>query len=73
MATAIIIKSSAPYYTVRVEFGNNVFEQQIVSLKTGAALKKQVDSYATDYERNWLDNQPHGDQVINGEYVIDTE
>jgi len=53
MATTTIINKSGSYITIRVEFGDNVFEQLIVSNKTGAALQQFVDTYGNTYETEW--------------------
>jgi hypothetical protein len=54
MATVTIIQSAAPYYTVLVEFAGQQFNQTLVSAKTGAALTKQIQDYADEYEAAWL-------------------
>jgi hypothetical protein len=51
MATFEIVTKSAPYYTVRVSFKNQQFDQQVVSAKTGKALTTELQAYADEYER----------------------
>lgn len=53
MATYTILADSAPYYTVRVEFGEQTFEQTLVSAPTGAELEAQLQGYADQYEADW--------------------
>ena len=58
MATYTILAAGAPYYTVRVEFGDQAFEQTLVSAKTGAQLDAQFQAYADQYELDWNAMQP---------------
>ena len=53
MATTTIIDNSGSYITIRVEFGDNVFEQIIVSDKTSTTLQQFVDTYGNTYETEW--------------------
>jgi hypothetical protein len=54
MATVTIIQSAAPYYTVRVEFADQQFDQTLVSVQAGEALIAQLQAYADEYEAAWL-------------------
>jgi hypothetical protein len=58
MANYTIPWAAAPYYTVRVEFGEQAFEQMLVSIKTGAELEAQFQAYADQYETDWNAMQP---------------
>lgn len=58
MASATILNSSAPYYTILVEFGEQQFEQTVICLKTGAQLTTFLQGYADKYESDWLALQP---------------
>ena len=51
MAAFEIVTKNPPYYTVRVSFNDKVFEQNIVSEKTGKALTVALQAYADTYER----------------------
>lgn len=53
MATFTILEDQKPYYTVRVEFGDQVFDQKLVSSKTGAQLTSQFQAYADLMETDW--------------------
>jgi hypothetical protein len=53
MANYTILWAAAPYYTVRVEFGDQLFEQPLISVKTGAPLAAQFQAYADAYESAW--------------------
>ena len=53
MATATILAESLPYYTVRIEFGDQVFDQTLISIQTGNALERQFQGYADQYEIDW--------------------
>jgi hypothetical protein len=54
MATAQVIDPRAPYYTIRVQFDEQEFEQLIVSSATGAELDALLQAYAAEYEAAWL-------------------
>jgi hypothetical protein len=54
MATITVVETNAPYYRVRVAFGAQVFEQQVVSPLTGSALDAMLQDYADEYEAAWL-------------------
>lgn len=56
MATYKVLSSSAPYYTILVQFDDQEFTQTIVSAKTGAALNKQIEEYVVDYEQQFTAN-----------------
>jgi hypothetical protein len=53
VATFTITQSSAPYYTVLIEFADQAFEQLLISIKTGAQLNAQFQDYADIYESEW--------------------
>lgn len=53
MATFTILETSAPYYTISVEFLDNSFNQIIISNNTGDELTTQLQSYADEYEGEW--------------------
>lgn len=61
MATFTILESKDNYYTVRVEFGDQVFAQKLTSTKTGQALTDQFQAYADQYEADWNAQQPQED------------
>ncbi len=61
MATFTILESKDNYYTVRVEFGDQVFDQRLTSEKTGKALTDQFQAYADQYETDWNAMQPQED------------
>lgn len=54
MATFEIINAEAPYYTIEVRFADQVFTQQVVSVKTGKALTTQLQTYADQYQAAWV-------------------
>jgi hypothetical protein len=54
MAAYEIVSRQDPYFTVRVLFAELVFEQLLVSIKTGAALDASLKSYADAYEADWF-------------------
>jgi hypothetical protein len=54
MATFTILNDSAPYYTIRVEFGPYSFDQMIISSLTGPALDAFLQSYADEYEEAYV-------------------
>lgn len=54
MAKFEIISAAAPYYTIRVTFGEQSFEQTIISNNTGAALDAQLQAYADEYASAWV-------------------
>jgi hypothetical protein len=54
MATYTILSANAPYYTVLVEFGEQSFEQTLVSVKENEELGNQFQEYANTYETEWL-------------------
>jgi hypothetical protein len=58
MASCTILADSAPYYTVRIEFGEQTFDQTLVSVNTGAELVAQFQAYADQYEIDWNAMQP---------------
>jgi hypothetical protein len=59
MAKATIIATNGEYLTVLVEFADQVFEQVVVTDKTGDTLEAQLQGYANDYEAAWLFTQSH--------------
>lgn len=58
MGTCTILADSAPYYTVRIEFGEQTFDQTLISVNTGAELVAQFQAYADQYESDWNAMQP---------------
>lgn len=54
MATYEIVSRQDPYFQVRVLFAELIFEQLLISMKTGAALDTMLQSYADDYETEWF-------------------
>lgn len=64
MAAYEIVSRQDPYLTVRVLFAELIFEQLIVSMKTGTALDAMLKSYADNYETEWFLLQ----DVINANY-----
>jgi hypothetical protein len=61
MATYTTLSAAAPYYTVRIEFGDQEFRQILTSVKTGAQLAAQFQAYADQYEADWSAMQPPGE------------
>jgi hypothetical protein len=61
MAEYKILEESAPdpegvtRSTIRVEFEDQKFDQPIVTTSDGVALEAQLQNYADEYERQWLD------------------
>lgn len=66
MATYTILSSSAPYYTVRIEFDEHEFDQQIFSAKTGAALNTMLQAYADSYAAEWRAALPVDTNIHQG-------
>jgi hypothetical protein len=67
MAAYKIEHAAGGYLAVTVTFQGQEFLQQLVTEKTGAALDAQLQSYADQYERDWLAMQvesqaPSGDE-----------
>ena len=58
MAIFTILSGADNYYQVKIEFGDQVFTQQLTSDKTGAALTAQFQSYADLMETDWNAMQP---------------
>jgi hypothetical protein len=54
MAAYEIISRQDPYFIVRVLFADLVFDQLLVSMKTGAALNASLKSYADAYEADYF-------------------
>jgi hypothetical protein len=54
MATFTITDSSPPYHTLRIEFADQQFDQQVISTKEGDDLNTFLQSYADQYEADWL-------------------
>lgn len=54
MATYTILVDNAPYYTIRVEFGDHSFDQLLISSLTGPALAAFFQSYADEYEEVYV-------------------
>ncbi|MFM1991275.1 MAG: hypothetical protein RJA99_4232 [Pseudomonadota bacterium] len=53
MAEVSILSAAAPYYTVRVQFGEHAFEQTLVSINSGQALTAQLQEYGDAYEAQY--------------------
>jgi len=64
MAAYEIVSRQDPYFMVRVLFAELVFEQLLVSMKTGAALETMLKNYADNYETEWFLLQ----DIINADY-----
>ena len=54
MAICIVLVESCPYYTVRVEFADQQFDQTIVSDAVGDDLVAQLQVYADEYQDAWM-------------------
>jgi len=53
MAACIILLESQPYYTVRVEFADQQFDQTLVFEDIGGNLVAQLQAYADEYQNAW--------------------
>jgi hypothetical protein len=53
MAQYTIVSNAAPYLQIEVAFADQMFEQVLVSSKTGKALADQLQAYADAYEDEW--------------------
>jgi hypothetical protein len=58
MAAITTLAAYPLYYTIRVEFLGQSFDQTIISSNTGAELTAQLQSYADQYESDWAMMQP---------------
>lgn len=54
MATWIVLLESQPYYTVRVEFADQQFDQILVFEDIGENLVARLQSYADEYQDAWI-------------------
>jgi hypothetical protein len=54
MATCTILLESQPYYTVRVEFADQQFDQTLVCEDIGGNLVAQLQAYADEYQDAWI-------------------
>jgi hypothetical protein len=54
MAQYAIVSNAAPYLQIEVAFADQMFEQVLVSSKTGQALADQLQAYADAYESEWV-------------------
>ena len=54
MATCTVLLESQPYYTVRVEFADQQFDQILVSGEIGESLVAQLQAYADEYRDAWI-------------------
>jgi hypothetical protein len=63
VATFTILDNLDNYFTVRIQFGDQTFDQRLTSVKTGAALTEQFQAYADLYEADWNAMQPPEEPV----------
>lgn len=54
MAAYEIVSRQDSYFMVRVLFAELMFDQLLISMKTGAALDTMFQSYADAYETDWF-------------------